>query len=528
MVEQEIELKLSLPETEIARFRRDSLIHRQKRGRALNKPLLAAYFDTPDMKLRARKMAFRIRQEGRARIQTLKVSNSPAAGLQIRGEYNAPTSADVPDLDLISDEGVRSVMTEVIGETGSLVPVFTTDIRRTLWTLEEGANAVEVCLDIGAIVSGGKSVSVCEVELELKSGSVAYLLDIADILAERYGCQVFTDSKAARGYHLFQPREPEVRRATKLLLEPEMSVWEAFQTIMAEGTEQLFGNIPVVRDGNNSDGVHQARVGVRRMRAALSAFQPALTEEFRKPLNRQLRWFAGMLGPARDWDVFIDETLGPVSAAPNPPPGLKKFQARCGEARRRAYRRANKGLNADRFGRIQLSLIRIPYHAAPTKEALGPIGAFAGNLLDERLLTIQTAAGEDPAGLDEISLHALRIDIKKMRYAVEFFGNLYDTADVKSYRSALKKLQECLGGLNDAAVHTAMLQSMDAPDHPVPKSVRRSIETHLSRSQDQGLSSLSAMWAWFSGLTPFWRDPASVEFAGAPEPVKHRAARFKR
>lgn len=517
MVEQEIELKLSLPEGEVARFRRDPMIHRLKQGRAVNKPLLAAYFDTPNLSLKSARMALRIRQEGRLRVQTLKIATKGSAtGIQVRGEFNAKTNRNSPDIALIESEAARCALLKAIGRTKDdnsapestvleLIPVFTTDVRRTIWTLADGTDAVEVCLDLGTIESGGKSVLIREVELELKRGSEAFLLDIADTFSERYGCRVFSDSKAARGYGLFSPSTPTPRKAGKLRLEPDQSVWEAFQAIVGEGTDQLFANEPAVRLGQDVEGVHQARVAVRRMRAALSAFRSVLPDDYRIPLNKDLRWVGNMLGPARDWDVFIDETLHAVLKRSGRSPALDRFAERCGEARKRGYRRARKGLNSARYGRLQLSLIRVPYTAAPTLEAERPIGEFAGALLDERLRAVQTTAGRDPSLLDEVSLHALRIDIKKLRYAIEFFGNIYVADYVKPYRSALKRLQECLGGLNDAAVHTAMLQAMNAPDRPVSKSVQRAILSHLHASRDEGLSHLTEMWGAFSTLPPFWR-----------------------
>src|SRR5262245_30688890 len=63
------------------------------------KQLVATYFDTPDLQLKKAGYALRIRKEGRRRIQTVKASDSRAAGLFVRGEWERPVRSDKPILD---------------------------------------------------------------------------------------------------------------------------------------------------------------------------------------------------------------------------------------------------------------------------------------------------------------------------------------------------------------------------------------------------------------------------------------------
>lgn len=503
MAESEIELKLRLDPGEIERFRRDPLIHRNKRGRAQSKTLIAVYFDTVDLDLKNRKTALRIRQEGAQRIQTLKRSIG-GAGLQRRIEFNAPVTGEVPSLTLIDDDGVQSEMEEVLGGK-ELLPVFTTDIRRTAWLLDLSGGAVELALDIGHIESQGRTVPVCEAELELKGGTAGSLLDFADVLASRFKCRVAEESKAARGYGLFLQEPPCARRAQKLVLNAADPAWTSLGRIVEEGTAQLFANEASILQGTDIDGVHQARVAVRRTRAALSAFGAILPEEVRKPLNRALRRQQLGLGPARDWDVFISETLTPLLAEADAPKALSRFAERAETARELAYRQARKTIRSPRYGRLQLALIRFPYLNEPNAATEVSTVQIGANLLQERLDIILEAAGENPLDLPEEALHALRIDIKKLRYAIDFFESIYKKQEVKPWRSATRKLQDCLGGLNDAVIHGQLVDAMDAPDRPVPKAVRRYVEAYLGRQQTEGLSTLEARWTTFKSLQPFWR-----------------------
>lgn len=502
MSESEIELKLRLDPADLDRFRRDPLIHRSKRGRAVSKNLLAVYFDTDGLDLKSRKMAFRIRQEGSDRIQTVKGA-AGGAGLQRRREHNAPTSSQELDISLIADMVLRDDIATLTRKS-PLRPVFTTDIRRTAWMLDLEGGAVELALDVGRIDSCGRSVEVCEAELELKGGTPQALLEFAAELAERYTCHVGEESKAARGYALFLQSNPKPRKAEKVVLKPEVSAWSALGRLVEEGTSQVLGNDAVILDGTHIGGVHQSRVAVRRIRAALAGFRTILPDEIRKPLSRELQRQQGALGPARDWDVFLHETLEPLSARRDAPKALKAFVERARTARDRSYKKAHKALRSPRYGRLQIALVRFPYLPEPLAARGLSIGTIARRLLDDRLTVVRTAAGEDPTSLPEEALHALRIDIKKFRYAIEFFESLYGSNDVKPWRSASKKLQECLGGLNDAVVHAALVDAMDAPDRPVPKSVRRYIAEHNRKKVKAGLSDLAGKWMVFQRLTPFW------------------------
>lgn len=513
MAEIEIELKLRIDPAAVERFRRDPAIHRAKRARARSIALRAVYFDTPGLDLRQMKSALRIRQEGIRRIQTLKMhATNPAtgtvqggSGLQRRLEFNAETDLMVPDLSLIQDQAVQAQVQAIIARDG-LEEIFATDVRRTAWLLDLPDGVVELALDIGTINSAGTSVDICEVELELKHGDAKTVLDFADILIERYGCTVAEETKASRGYALYQQLPSRPRRAIKPELNPKHDAWTSLTSIVEAGAAQLIGNDATVLAGVDIEGVHQARVAVRRLRAALSAFRSIIPDDLYARLNKSLRRHIRILGAARDLDVFLDETLGPLLAQKNAPKALRQFAKRCETARALSYKRVHKEMRSARYGRLQLELIRFSTHDVPDI-ALG-VGTetLAANLLDAQCAAVVDAAGRSPGDLPEADQHALRITIKNLRYTIDCFAKIYPKPKVKEWRSATKKLQQCLGGLNDAVVHNALLDRMDAPDMPVKKSVRRAIQAANEKKVAHGLNDLAVCWETFSALTPFWEN----------------------
>src|SRR3546814_12195228 len=82
-------------------------------------------------------------------------------------------------------------------------------------------------------------------------------------------------------------------------------------------------DLPVLRN-RDIEGVHQMRVALRRLRSALSLFAPALPAALTDPLIAELRWLNGPLGRKRDIDVFLAETLVPLSAKLPDPKGLRR------------------------------------------------------------------------------------------------------------------------------------------------------------------------------------------------------------
>src|SRR5262249_54013681 len=63
---------------------------------------------------------------------------------------------------------------------------------------------------------------------------------------------------------------------------------------------------------NIADGVHQMRVAIRRLRSVVATMREMLPPEQYQWVTQTLKWMAGVLGPARNWDVFSSGLLAPV------------------------------------------------------------------------------------------------------------------------------------------------------------------------------------------------------------------------
>jgi len=147
--------------------------------------------------------------------------------------------------------------------------------------------------------------------------------------------------------------------------------------------------------------------------------------------------------------------------------GLHWLTERTAELRAAANDTAREAVGSARYAVLLLKLgglfLREPWQqladdASATLRAL-PLPEFAASVLERRhKKTLKS--GHGLGELEAAGLHALRIQIKKLRYAAEFFSALYNKGEVREYLTALVDLQELLGGLNDAATVERLLEPL--------------------------------------------------------------------
>jgi adenylate cyclase len=202
---EEIEIKLALAAADHRRFLCQPLL-REATART-DQILDNTYFDTPDLELRRKGVALRIRRQGRQRLQTVKLATggSSVGGLSIRPEWETPYRGRF-DFSPIEVAEIREWLRQPnIAER--IGPLFQTRFRRITWTFPLPAGGeILLAFDRGTVVSGEREEPISEVELELSaSRDVVSLQDLADKLAARVKLVPELRSKAQRGYQLLNP-----------------------------------------------------------------------------------------------------------------------------------------------------------------------------------------------------------------------------------------------------------------------------------------------------------------------------------
>jgi inorganic triphosphatase YgiF len=194
----------------------------------------------------------------------------------------------------------------------ALTPIFSTTFERTSWTVRRrDGSVIEVALDIGLVVAGDKRAPICELELELKAGQPAALFDLAQQIAATIAVLPANVSKAERGYALARDGLDMPLRAQPPKLSKQLSVPAVAGRVLREMFCQFTTNLNALRNSDDPEVVHQARVGWRRLKSALRLFKPALAVNA-GPSWQALQPMLSFLGELRDIDVARAETLPPL------------------------------------------------------------------------------------------------------------------------------------------------------------------------------------------------------------------------
>lgn len=440
---QEIELKLDLGPQAAADFLASDLV--------ASEPYIlerrATYFDTPDADLRAAGFSLRIRNDAQGRVQIVKAVGASAASLFARPKWEQNVDGDKPVLD-----DTTPIKAFLGRRVEALEPLFEVVVERRRWSVAWEDARIEVALDRGDIIVGERRTPICEIELELVEGTPAALFSYARTLDRVAPSRLGVLSKAERGYRLLGAAARAVK-AEPVVLTPDMSVPGAFR-IIADGCLRQFRLNEMLLEGGGEEAVHQARVALRRLRSALWVFKAAVEDDAFVRMKDELKWLAGALGDVRDLDVLIrrcqDEALRKVLA----------------DARETAFRAATADLDSPRARALMLDfadwLACGDWHGlVSTRETREqPVSDFAAAALD-RLRRKVKKGGRDLVDLDDDARHEVRKDAKKLRYAAEFFGSLFDRKRQKRrqgrFLAALEVLQDQLGALNDAAAMPELL-----------------------------------------------------------------------
>lgn len=449
---------------------------------------LAVYFDTAKGKLRKAGYTLRVRAGGGAFVQTIKAANG-GAGLFDRGEWEEPVEALEPSAEAAMATPVRDVLSR--RGFDKLVPVVRSEIRRTVWPVTLDGSEIELILDRGVIRGGEAEQPVNEVEIELRSGEAAGLIALAQRLGEVIPLRLGVLTKAERGFALAEGSLGKVAKAPPVQLDRTMRAGEGFAAIALSCLKHFRLNEPILVEQRLVPALHQARVAMRRLRSALSLFRPAIRDD---PdyvrMREELRWFTNQLGEARNLDVYLGRL-----AEDAPERGALR------QARQQSYDSITAVLDSQRFRSMMLDLfgwLLLGEWRSGSRAAL-PLYRFTANRIDRQWRDIELCAGQ-LAELEEEPRHRLRIQIKKIRYALEFVQELHRGAGVKQKRfaAALGSLQESLGRLNDMATARQIALEHDLPSEGAEEVRLEAEERELVADADRAFDRLIA-------IGPYWR-----------------------
>lgn len=279
-------------------------------------------------------------------------------------------------------------------------------------------------------------------------------------------------------------------------LNPAMACDTAFRVVARRCLANLAADHAATCTGD-AEALHQMRVALARLRAAISFFSPMVADSRRKQIEAELKWLHGQLGTVRDLDVAIGrlETSGK-----QPPDDYRFWKAKRSDSHRglaRALRSASyRRLIRDASAWIENG----PWATGETKHAArnraSPISAYcAGKSMrwQEKLLKKSRKLRDMSAK----KRHRLRLFNKKCYYSVEFSKDLFRNRELVRQRAALKHLrqaQKALGQLNDDVKGQSLAAALQ-PDgvRPSPQFRGRKREKRLIERAAAAYRKLAAL-----------------------------------
>jgi CHAD domain-containing protein len=227
---------------------------------------------------------------------------------------------------------------------------------------------------------------------------------------------------------------------------------------LAASALRLFRHEPGVRLGEDPEAVHQARVGIRRLRSTLRTFKPLLDQEWVGRLRDELKWLANLLGDVRDAEVLHARLARRVARLPDGDAAAagRLLHDLLGQ-RDAARERLLQGMDEPRYTALLDDLVAaaqapavLPEAAGLASEAAPPLVAKAWRRLRK---AVRRAGGTPP---DE-ALHRIRIRAKRARYAAEAVKPVVGKP-ARAFAKAASGLQDELGEQHDAIVGEAWLR----------------------------------------------------------------------
>lgn len=466
----EVELKLIVPPGRLGEFREYALLRLPVRNKGVVRRLDATYYDTANHDLFRAGLSLRVRRSGKQFTQTMK--RLSFADPLSRQEWEVPVTAMVPDPGLLPVAEIGSPFEAVVSET--FLPIFSTKVRRHILVVDAADTQIEMAFDDGMIEAGPDQELISEIELELKHGRPAALYELGLSLMDAGPLIRGMESKSTRGYALVSGETPKAVKAAASKLERGDIVDDAIAGLMSDCQHQILANL-LPACSEQPEGIHQLRVALRRLRTLLWILRRELAAPSLKALEGDAKDLAKRLGPARNWDVFTESTLSNIENADLQDVSFSGLRNACMPFRVDSYSVVRETIADPKINRFLLMLglvIEQRSWRSDTGSATLTILAEPASKFSARILTrIGRKArklGRNFTQLHPEERHKLRLTLKKLRYALEFFLPLYSgQASTAKYLKRLSRLQDALGQDNDIATSRGLLRELkDATGDP--------------------------------------------------------------
>jgi inorganic triphosphatase YgiF len=464
--------------------------------------LTSTYLDSQDLRLKAAGISLRIREE--------------AGLLTLTGKKGAPAGAAVLRLECERRfaPGEENFLTgaaeidEIIGPRAKdLVPIARTVTDRWSRQVNFKGARIDVSAEIGRaenLIGGGPPAPLAEVELELMKGDAAALFALARTLIDEFDGRLRPGVRSKLGRAL--GAAPPLAKQPKLAIAATAVAGDILAGVLQQIAVRIIEAAALAGERHDCDAARQLRVALRRLRALERIFKSATDGDALKKIASDARAISRKIGAVRDLEVFIEKSLplAPADAA-----SLAPWRAAL-EAQLGARWNEATLLLADRsFSAFSLELLRAallePWRTTPAPALLTPARLYADEILEKRWRRILDAgAGVDFSAPE--TLHPMRLRLKKLRYAAQFFRDLYPADARKPFFAAMRQLQDAFGAVNDAVVAQHIAAGAGEGFGAAAARAAGFIAGYRSAGAKASSASIAGKWRDFAAAAPYWRN----------------------
>jgi CHAD domain-containing protein len=343
-------------------------------------------------------------------------------------------------------------------------------------------------------------------------------MDSAGRMASRFNIRVVTRTEGAIARALgLESLDALPHKAGRIKLRRKSTAEEAFGIVVLHCLRHVASNAAAVTLARDPEGVHQIRVGLRRLRAAMTAFGPAFRTSKLESLRRQAKMIASEFGATRELDVFALDLLPDIEDGAEGRPGFVALRFAVEDLRHAAWNESASFAQSDAFTQFVLDLAnfveRKQWREDATEEQIAAFEerakTLARRMLDKRRKNTRKHA-RHLTSLQGEQRHELRISLKRLRYSSEFFASLFSKSETKPFLRSLSRLQDMFGALNDAATSADLLKRVveALPDGQATPELREAA-SFAAGWQSAGTEPVwqvaQSRWKRFKTRDAFWR-----------------------
>jgi CHAD domain-containing protein len=425
------------------------------------KHLHDVYYDTADWRLHRAGFTCRVRQKASGAELTLKSMAAAVDAVRSRREINDPLPAG-ETLPGAARGPSAAIVTALVGRQ-PLAPIFELRTERQIFNLSDQTGSLaEIALDVTTIPVGEDvPVRLSRVEVEVEATAVGRAQPFADLMTAAMGLAPAITSKfesalVATGHRI--PSFPPDLGPDAVT--DDMTAAEAAYAILRRQFALVLSNEAGTRLGEDAEHLHDMRVATRRMRAAMSAFREYVPRA--EPYRRELGWLAGVLGAVRDLDVQVQNLAAWRNTFPSvQADAFASIEKTLNVQRDRMRARMLAALDSRRYARMVERITAWLRRGPPRSYSAGAerVLAVGPGIIERRYRRLRRHGDAIAPSSAPAAYHALRIDGKKLRYALEFLAPIYGRRSAEFARR-VTALQDVLGLHQDAEVAISSLEAL--------------------------------------------------------------------